>query len=107
MTDTIDVSMREFDLLSRAAQQRLRARIADQGSKDVEREIRAQLAECDAQAARSENGWRTHQADRAFFVAQLTYLEALSTLESAQSQPEKHSFMARLRSAFGRTQAAK
>lgn len=108
MTDTINVSMREFDLLSQAAQQRLRARIADQGSiEHMEREIRGQLAECDRESATSESARRTHQANRAFFVAQLTYLQALSTLESTQSRPEKHNFKTRLRSAFGRAQMGK
>jgi hypothetical protein len=101
-------SVRGFDLLSQLAQQRLRARVADAGGDigSIMGEIRAQLDELDrAIDGRPEAVQRQQQADRAFFVAQLTYLDLLLQAEAQPEAPRKRGLLARLRTALGRTPA--
>jgi hypothetical protein len=97
--------LRGFDLLSLLAQQRLRARITD-ASGDIaaiRNEISAQIDELDRDMAdASEANQRQLQADRAFFVAQLTYLDLLAAAATSQEQPRERGFLARLRGLVGR-----
>lgn len=98
--------LRGFDLLSTLAQQRLRARVADAGGDigTIIGEIRAQLDELDRDiASRPEAVQRQRQADRAFFVGQLTYLDLLQHAEEQRELPQKRGILARLRSAFRHT----
>ncbi len=85
-----------FDLLSQAARQRLRARVADADGNigAVEREIRAQLEQLDGNQVPASGGARIqHQAARAFLVAQLTYLKLLAErAEEQEEQPERRGF---------------
>ena len=75
-------SGREDFILSPEARERLDARVAEAGGDltVVEREIAAQLAELDSTPMPEEEGTeRTqYQADRAFYVAQIGYLEKLA-----------------------------
>jgi hypothetical protein len=112
MAGTINTQMVDSDLLSPLAQQRLRARIADAsgGLEVVAHEIRTQLAELDGTDMSGDAAAQhTRVADRAFYVAQLEYLDALARAAStpAQPDPDRPSLLARLRSAFGRAQVAK
>jgi hypothetical protein len=97
-----------FDLLNQAAQQRLRARVADAGGNiaAVADEIRAQLGELDQEIARHPETRGGRQADRAFFVAQLTFLDMLAQAQAQPDQPRERGWLARLRAAFGRAQTA-
>ncbi len=98
--------MQGFDLLSQPAQQRLRARVADTGGNiaTVADEIRAELEELDQRRAVSSDT-NQHQADRAFFIAQLTYLDRLANVEAQPQRPQQRGFLARVRSALGREPA--
>jgi hypothetical protein len=98
----------QFDLLSQAAQQRLRARVADASGNivAVADEIRAQLGELDQEIARHSGSGGDRQADRAFFVAQLTFLDMLAHAQAQPEQPRERGWLARLRAAFGRAQTA-
>jgi hypothetical protein len=110
MADTINTQMVDSNLLSPLAQQRLRARIADAsgGIAVVAHEIRAQLAELDGTDMSGDAAaQQTRVADRAFYVAQLEYLDALARAASAPVQADRPGLLARLRSAFGRAQVAK
>jgi hypothetical protein len=110
MADTTKTPVGESTLLSPLAQQRLRARIADApgGIAAVAHEIRAQLAELDGMdMSRDTAAQRARLSDRAFYVAQLEYLDALARAASMPAQTEKPSLLARLRSMFEQTQPAK
>ena len=110
MANTITTQMVDSNFLSPLAQQRLRTRIADApgGSADVADEIRAQLAELDgADMSGDAKAQQTRVADRAYYVAQLEYLEALARAANVPAPAERSGLLARLRSAFGRTQTAK
>jgi hypothetical protein len=110
MATTNNTQMVDSQLLSTLAQQRLRARIADApgGIAAVAHEIRAELAKLDdADLSSDAAAQHTRLADRAFHVAQLEYLDALARAENAPVQAERPGLLARLRSAFGRTQTAK
>jgi hypothetical protein len=99
--------VRGFDLLSQLAQQRLRARVADSGGDIVvvAAEIRAQLDQLDQEVVDRPETRGDRQADRAFFVAQLTYLDLLASAETRHEAPQPRGLFARLRTAFGRTRA--
>lgn len=110
MAGTINTQMVDSNLLSPLAQQRLRARIADASGSIavVAHEIRAQLAELDGTNMSGDaEAQHSRVADRAFYVAQLEYLDALARAASAPVQAERPGLLARLRSAFGRAQVAK
>jgi hypothetical protein len=103
------VDQTRFDLLNQAAQQRLRARVADAGGNiaAVADEIRAQLNELDQEIARDPESGGGRQADRAFFVAQLMFLDMLAQIEAQSKQPQRErGWLSRLRAAFGRAQTA-
>jgi hypothetical protein len=109
MTEKQFDHLREFDQISRAAQRRLQARIADaHGDIDsVGREIRAQIEQLDrGMDGLPDKVRRSRQADRAFFVGQLAYLDALQHASTEQAQAGKPSFLAWLKSAFRRTETA-
>lgn len=95
MTSEKVPQLKDFDLLSQPAQQRLRARVADaQGDiSAVAAEVRAQLDANDAAAGTSS------QADRAFLVAQLAFLDALASA-SAPAPARRPGLMARIRTFF-------
>ena len=98
----------KFELISQTARQRLRARVADADG-DIEAvagEIRQKLDELDH--ASSDDGGVQGQghADRAFMVAQLSYLDHLFT-ETQQSQaPERVGLLARMREVFSGSRAS-
>ena len=71
------------------ARQRLRARVTDAGGVGpVARESNAQCEQIDDPAAPDDDGLRIkRQAERAFFVAQLTYLDQLAQQAKQQDQP--------------------
>jgi hypothetical protein len=96
-----------FDLLSQPAQQRLRARVSDAGGDiaTVANEVRAELEELDQRRAATSGTDRLQQADRAFFVAQLTYLDLLAGVEARPQRPQRRGLLARVRSALGRETA--
>ena len=99
-----------FDLLSQPARQRLRARVADAGgdTSSVAREIRAQIEQLDDQSRPGTDGTRAmRQAERAFFVAQLSYLDVLAQPVAQQDQPAKPHGIARIWSTFTRQREAK
>ena len=95
-----------FDLLNQASQQRLRARVADADGNvtAVADEVRAMLAALDQEISRHPETAGGRQADRAFFVAQLTFLDILAQEQAQPSQPGTRGWLARLRAVFGRTQ---
>jgi hypothetical protein len=99
--------MRGFDLLSQPAQQRLRARVADADGDiaAVANEVRAELHALDRGGVISHDTSRQQQADRAFFVAQLTYLDLLARDAAQNDQPQPRGLLARLRTAFSREPA--
>jgi hypothetical protein len=110
MANAVNNQMVDSQLLSPLAQQRLRARIADApgGIAAVAEEIRAQLAELDSGDTSGDGAASsTRIADRAFYVAQLEYLDALDRAASTPSESHRPGLWARLRAAFGRTQTAK
>jgi hypothetical protein len=110
MADTITTQTVNSDLLSPLAQQRLRARIADAsgGIAVVAHEIRTQLAELDrTDMAGDAAAQHSRLADRAFYVAQLEYLDALARAANVPEQAERPGLFARLRLAFRRAQTAK
>jgi hypothetical protein len=92
-----------FSLLNQEAQQRLRARVAAADIASVRRDISAQLEALDrGMTERPEDVQRSQQADRAFLVAQLAYLDMLEHATFEHTQPQKRGLLERLRSAFGR-----
>jgi hypothetical protein len=110
MAETTKTQAAESTLLSSLAQQRLRARIADApgGIAAVAHEIRAELAALDSKDMSDDKAAQhARLSDRAFYVAQLEYLDALARAESVPAQTEKPGLLARLRSMFGQTQPAK
>jgi hypothetical protein len=109
MADTTKPQAGESTLLSPLAQQRLRARIADApgGIAEVAHDIRAQLAELDGTDMSGDKAAQhARLSDRAFYVAQLEYLDALARAASVPAQPAKPGLLARLRAMFGHTQPA-
>lgn len=84
-----------FDLLSQTARQRLRARIGDAGSNisTVRDEVAAALAALD----QHPDAAATNQAQRAFHVAQLTYIDHLEQTEQSSEPVQRRSFWSRLR----------
>jgi hypothetical protein len=98
----------QFDLLSQVAQQRLRARVADANGNiaAVADEIRSQLDEFDQEITNHPESANDRQADRAFFVAQLTFLDMLTQTQAQPEQPRERGWLARLRAAFGHAQTA-
>ena len=110
MADTTKTSVGESSLLSPLAQQRLRARVADApgGIAAVAHEIRVQLAELDGMDMSGDKAAQhARMSDRAFYIAQLEYLDALVRAESAPAQTAKPGLLARLRSMFRHTETAK
>jgi hypothetical protein len=97
-----------FDLLNQAAQQRLRARVTDAGGNiaAVADEIRAELEALDQVIARDPESGGGRHADRAFFVAQLMFLDMLAQAQAQPERPPSRGWLARLRATFGRTQTA-
>ncbi len=96
-----------FDLLSQPAQQRLRARVADADGDimAVANEIRAELETFDRDGEIGPDTAGRRQADRAFFVAQLTYLDLLERMQEQRAQPQRRGLFERLRAAFSRSPA--
>lgn len=110
MANTNTSQMVDSQLLSTLAQQRLRARIADVpgGIAAVAHEIRAELEKLDGTDISSDTAAQhTRLSDRAFYVAQLEYLDALARAANAPKQEMRPGILARLRAAFGRAQTAK
>ena len=104
MADTTRTQLGESSL-SQLAQQRLRARVADVpgGIAAVAHEIREQLAELDRKDVSNDTAAQhTRLSDRAFYIAQLEYLDALARAANQPAQADKPGLLARLRSAFGR-----
>ncbi len=99
-----------FELLSQTARQRLRTRVANVNGNigAPEQEIRAQIEQLDGDQVPASGGARIqHQAARAFFVAQLTYLTSLAAQgEEQEPQPEPSGF-GRVWSRFTGRRAAK
>jgi hypothetical protein len=80
------LQMQTFDLLPPPAQKRLHARIeeTDGGRAAVEQDIRVQLERLDNKPEPAKTGARVrYQGERAFLVAQLTYLSMLGESDSA------------------------
>lgn len=99
-----------FELLSQAARQKVRARVADADGNigAVEQEIRAQLEQLDGEQMPASGGDRVkHQAARAFFVAQLTYLKLLAERDEEQEQPPEPRGFGSVWSRFTGRRAAK
>jgi hypothetical protein len=98
----------QFDLLNQASQQRLRARVADVDGNisAVADEVRAELEALDQEIARNPGSSGNRQADRAYFVAQLMFLDMLGQAQPQPEQAPARSWLARLRAAFGRAQTA-
>jgi hypothetical protein len=96
------------DLLNQAAQQRLQARVVAAGGDiaAVVGEVRVQLDALDQAIANHPETSGRLQADRAFFVAQLAYLNAFARAAARPEQPRERGWLARLRSAFGRRRVA-
>ncbi len=108
MADHKHDQVQAFDLLSQAARQRLRARIADAGgdTAQVAREIGAQLERLDMQPAPAGEGASIkRQAERAFLVAQLTYLTHLAQQADQPDQPRERRGLGRIWNVFKRQHA--
>ena len=98
----------QFDLLNQASQQRLRARVTDASGNiaAVADEIRAELDALDQEIARDPASSGGRQADRAYFVAQLMFLDLFGQAQPQPERPHSRGWLARLRAAFGRAQTA-
>ena len=96
----------QFDLLNQASQQRLRARVADAGGNiaAVADEVRAELGALDREIARDPGSSGGRQADRAYFVAQLMFLDMLGQAQPQPERPHPRGWLARLRAMLGRAQ---
>jgi hypothetical protein len=102
--------LKTFDRLSRAAQQRLWARIADANGDIgvVVHEIRLQIEQLDrGMSGRPEHVRRRRLADRAHFVAQLAYLELCEHAQAAAEQRRERGLLRQLRSTIRRAMLAK
>jgi hypothetical protein len=90
-----------FDLLSQTARQRLKARVSDAGGtiSTVRDEVAAALAALD----HDPDTGATKQADRAFHIAQLTYLDHLEQTEQSDEPVQRRGFWSRLRRSNSRT----
>lgn len=109
MTDRQTDSLRGFDLLSHAAQQRLQARIADANGNIavIAAEIRAQLESVDQAIIDHPDLASTRQADRAFAVAQLSYLDLFAAAEQPADTTPQRGWLTRLQDLLRRPQSAK
>jgi hypothetical protein len=93
-----------FDLLSQPARQRIRARVSDAGGNisTIREEVATALAALDHEAA--EGAVPTnYQAQRAFLISQLTYLDHLAQSEQPQAPARGRGLWARFGRAIGRT----
>jgi hypothetical protein len=110
MAGTITTQMVDSQLLSPLAQQCLRARITDApgGIAAVAHEVRTQLEELDSMNM-SGNAAAQHMrlADRAFYVAQLEYLDAMARVAEPVAQADRRGLLERLRGIFRHSQTAK
>ena len=98
-----------FDLLSQSARDRLRARVTEaNGDIDsVKEEIRAKLDDHDTSTAvGASGGQHLTQAERAFYVAQMDYLEALRKAQEPDDAPQKGGFFERFKGALRGSRAA-
>ncbi len=98
-----------FQLLSQSARDRLRARVMESNGDidSVKAEVQAKLDVHDDVVADQENGGaHLTQAERAFYIAQLDYLEALRQAQQTEDEPEKSGFFARFKGAWGGSRAA-
>jgi hypothetical protein len=98
----------QFDLLNQASQQRLRARVADADGNiaAVADEVRAELDALDQEIVADPGSSGSRQADRAYFVAQLMFLDMLGQAQPQPEQPRERGWLAWLRAMFGRAQTA-
>lgn len=90
-----------FDLLSQAAQERLRLQIGEAGGDiaTVRQQIQEKLNRLDQQAVpKTAAELRAFQADRAFLVAQLEFLTLLEREAATKEQSQKPGLWARIRS---------
>jgi len=108
MQSELTEQLRGFDLLNQAAQQRLRARVADAGGDiaAVASEIRARLDKVEQELVDQQDMAVDRQSDRAFYIAQLTFLDMLARSQASPDQPRSHGWLARLRASFGRARPA-
>lgn len=93
-----------FELITQPARQRLRGRISDAGGNisTVRSEVARALAALDQESSAAATP-TSCQAQRAFHVAQLTYLDHLAQSERT-SEPVRHlSLWSRLSRSNGRT----
>ena len=97
-----------YDLLSQSARDRLRARVTEaHGDIDsIKKEIRAKLDDHDSSTAATNGGQHLTQAERAFYVAQMDYLEALRKAQETDDEPQKGGFFERFKGAFRGTGAS-
>lgn len=109
MTDRQTEQLRGFDLLSHAARQRLQGRLADADGDIavVAGEIRAQLETLDQAIIAHPDPARARQADRAFAVAQLAYLDLLAATEAQTGTTPQRGWLTRLQDLLRRPQSAK
>jgi hypothetical protein len=100
--------LRQFDLLNQASQQRLRARVADAGGDiaAVADEVRAELDALDQEIVGDPASSGSRQADRAYVVAQLMFLDMLGQAQPQPERPSSRGWLSRLRAAFGGAQTA-
>lgn len=95
----------EFTLLNRRAQERMRAQIAESGgSIDKVRQVtQAKLDALDDRAATTAPAeLLSLQADRAFLVAQLSFLDHLEQVAGHKQVPQQRSLGTRVRSLWQR-----
>lgn len=104
MSTSTNAPAASFDLLSQTARQRLKARIGDAGGNIamVREEVAATLTALD-QAAVAGAQSTNHQAERAFHIAQLTYLDHLEQNEQSSESAQQGGFWSRLRRSNSRT----
>jgi hypothetical protein len=97
-----------FELLSEQARERLRKRVMDQDGniEAVASEIRGKLDDHDGTQSSAHGDGHLSQAERAFYIAQLSYLNALAEAQTAGDQPKKGNFFSRFMGAFRGTRAA-
>jgi hypothetical protein len=97
-----------FELLSEQARERLRKRVMEQDGniESVASEIRGKLDNHDSTQSTAQGDGHLSQAERAFYIAQLSYLNALTEAQAAEDQPRKGGFFSRFRGAFRGARAA-
>lgn len=104
-TQQTKLNWSQLALLNPRAEQRLKRRIIDaEGNIHIViQDLSDQLNRLDQQPLSGDVGIRTQQqADRAFYVAQLSYLTALLQAGKQPKQAEPHGVVERLRAAVGR-----